>query len=399
MSEVYTEVGSTDPPVVASGAVSTIPLSVTRRSWLGWSVFLLGAMLDYFVLLVMIAVVAAVPILQFASLGYLLLAAARLADRQPWRNCLPGMRQAGRFGRFALLAGVLYLPVLLTIDLAYSAELMQPNTRPAFLWRLGAALLSGFWLVHVSWAAFRGGRWWQLLWPAPLRFFKEFWRPGTWATAGDRLLTYVVDLQLPKLWWLGARATIAAFLWMVIPVSLMIIGQRTQHFEIAPVLGLIGAVGLTWLMFYLPYLQIEFARTGNLSCFIQPGTIRKQFAMTPFVYALSLVVVCILAIPLYILRIEATPSDLLWLPSIVFVALMLPGKLALGWAMGRSKSRADRMLPPRGLLIRWFSKGFGLAGVLMYVGSLYLAQLVAGQGVMVMYFQHMFLAPNPLFVS
>lgn len=397
------EVEGTETAIAQVHSVSTSRLSVVSsafdRRWLLWPFRAIGTAIDCSLLLVLIAIAAAIPLLQFASLGYLLLAGARTADRQPLRSCLPGFRRAGKIGRFGLVAVLLYLPVLLMIDLAYSAELMQPGSASALVWRTAAVAVSIVWLVNVAWGAFRGGNWWHLLWPAPLRFVKEFWRPSIWRTAGDNLTDFLVSLQIPRLWWLGARATVTALLWLVIPVSLMIIGQRAQELPIAPLLGLVGAIGLSWLMFYLPFMQIEFARTGSLMCFIQLGTIRQRFAMAPVAWAFGLATVCILAIPLYILRIEATPADLLWLPSIVFVSLMLPGKLLLGWAIGRSESRQERQFAPRGQFLRWTSRILGISAVLVYIGALYLAQLVAGQGVLVMYFQHVFLAPNPLFSS
>lgn len=350
-------------------------------------------------LLILIAIVAAIPLLQFASLGYLLAAAARLADRQPLTGCLPGLHKAGKIGGFALFSAALYLPVLLLVDLAYSAELLQPNSPHSIRWRLAALIASAFWLTHVAWAAYRGGWWWQLLWPAPLKFLKEFWRPRTWRQASDQFYDWVVSLQIPRLWWLGARATLAALLWLSIPVSLMIIGQRAQELPVAPLLGLVGAVGLTWLMFHLPFMQIEFARTNRFLSLFELKPVRRQYRLAPIVHALALVALCLLAIPLYVLKIEATPEDLVWLPSVVFVSLMLPAKLLLGWAMGRAEGRLKCGLPIRHLGLRLAGRLLGLVGVLLYVGALYVAQLVAGQGAIVMYFQHVFLAPNPLFVS
>ena len=105
---------------------------------------------------------------------------------------------------------------------------------------------------------------------------------------------------------------------------------------------------------------------------------------------------CLLCIPLYILRIEATPAELLWAPSLVFVWFMFPAKLLLGAAMGYAAGRQRKMLPVRHWLLRWPARGVALASVLLYVGSLYVAQVIAGQGALVMVFQHAFLIPAPL---
>lgn len=113
-----------------------------------------------------------------------------------------------------------------------------------------------------------------------------------------------------------------------------------------------------------------------------------------------LLLLCLLCIPLYLLRIEATPAELVWAPSIVFVIFMLPAKLLLGAAMGYAEGRAERLpLPNRHWTLRWPARVVVLASALLYVVVLYLAQLVAGQGALVMYFQHAFLVPAPLISS
>jgi hypothetical protein len=309
---------------------------------------------------------------------------------------LPGLRLAGKLGLFALLTGLLSLPVLLVADLAHSAQLLEPNSRTSAGWRIGAFLLTAAWLGHVGWAAMRGGRWWHFLWPAPIAFLKQIWRPSTWDKASDQLYDLVAGLQLPKLWWMGAQATVGALLWLIIPVSMMIIGQRAQA-PIAPLVGILGAMLMAWVMFYLPFFQLLFAQTGSLKSFLAIGQVRRNYSYAPWAHTLALVLLSTLAIPLYLLRIEATPSELTWLPSLFFALLMLPTKLVLGWATGCSNRRQANLLSRRAWWSRIPAKMVGLAAVGFYVGALYVAQLIAAQGAYVMYFQHAFLVPNPLF--
>lgn len=181
-------------------------------------------------------------------------------------------------------------------------------------------------------------------------------------------------------------------MWTCVPVSLMIIGERAQDFEPAALVGLIGAVSMSAVMLYLPMLQILLAVRNRFSAMLDVRSIRGIFARAPWCCAGSLVVLCLLAIPLYLLRIEAPPRELLWLPSMVFVLLMLPAKLLIGGAMGLGSRRPAK----RHWLLRWPAKFVALAGVLVYVGALYVAQFVAWQGAFVMYFQHAVLVPAPL---
>ena len=123
--------------------------------------------------------------------------------------------------------------------------------------------------------------------------------------------------------------------------------------------------------------------------------IRQSFMRAPWFCALSLFVLCALAIPLYLLRIEATPSELVWAPSLVFVAFMLPAKLLIGAALGYA-NRRDYL---RHWMLRWPAWMIAVVSVAFYVGALYVAQFVAWQGAFVMYFQHALLVPAPLISS
>ncbi len=340
----------------------------------------------------LLAVIAAAPILQFASLGYILFAAGRLANGEPWRKAFPGLRTAGKLGTFAMLAALSWLPVYVVTDLAYSAQLLDPNSFSARGWRLGAFLLAAVWVVHVGWAAMRGGRWWHFIWPAPIKFLCNVWRPSQWSRTSDQLYDFVSGLQFPKLWWLGVRATVGALLWTCVPVSLMIIGERAQKFEAAPLVGLIGAIAMTCVMLYLPLLQVRMAAKNRFAEIFNVIAIRQSFMRAPWFCAMSIFVLCGLAIPLYLLRIEATPSELVWAPSLVFVALMLPAKLLIGAALGYADHR-DRL---RHWTLRWSAFVVVLVSVFSYVGALYIAQFIAWQGAFVMYFQHALLVPAPL---
>jgi hypothetical protein len=389
------ELESAQPAIGVCPSISGGNQLWPRLRWYQWPWWLAGRSWDLSSLCLLIAIVAAVPVIQFASLGYLLYAAGNLANGKPWRTALPGLRTAGKLGTFALFAAVTWLPVFVMTDLAYSAQLLQPSSAAARGWRAAAFVFAFAWVVYVGWAAVRGGRWWNFLWPAPLRFVQSIWQPRTWSRASDELYDLVTGLQFPRLWWLGVRASVGALLWTCIPVSLMIIGERAQDFKLAGLVGLVGAVGMTIVMLYLPMLQVHMAARDRFAEIFNVQAVRRGFAKAPWFYAASIFVLCALAIPLYLLRIEATPSQLVWAPSLVFVLFMLPAKLLMGTAYGYSQRRSQS----RHWSLRWTAWGFEVAGVLVYVGALYLAQFVAWQGAFVMYFQHAVLVPAPLISS
>ena len=380
------------------------PLSPIHGSWpthwYTWPWWLAARSWDVVCLCVVLAVVAAIPIVQLASLGYLLYAAAGLARRQPWSAALPGVRLAGQLGRFALMVFLLRLPVAFVHDLSYSAQLLLPGSREASLWRAAAFTLTLAFVIHIVWAAMRGGKVRHFLWPAPLLFVREFFRRSTWQRASDQLYQLVGRLHFIRLWYLGARASLGVLMWIAIPVSMMIIGQRAQNFPPAVIVGLVGAIAMLIISLYLPFLQIQMAAQNRFRALFNLRQVRRLFLCAPWAHAISLLLLCLLCIPLYLLRIEATPAELVWAPSLVFVIFMLPAKLMLGAAMGYASGRSTRLAHPnRHWTLRWPARIIALASALIYVGALYVAQLVAGQGALVMYFQHAFLVPAPLISS
>ncbi len=402
------------------------PLGLLWR--LPWAT--LGAAWRFSSVVVLLAVVAAIPIVQFASLGYILYSSARLSQGRRWRECLPGSVVAGRITQFTLCAFLLWLPVWFVTDLAYSAQLVSPGSSSAASWRMGAFVVAGIWVLLVGWAACRGGKIQHFLWPAPIRFLKESWRPAMWSAASDRLFAIVESIRFPKLWLLGVKAAAGALIWTFIPVSLMIVGLRGEA-GITGLLGLVGAVCMMVVMLYLPFLQIQMASSGKFIDLFRVKLVRHRFCFSPFAHAFTLMLLCLACLPLYLLRIEATPAALLWAPSLVFVLFMMPVKWLLGAAMGYARTRelAARAASlseqaPEHLLekqvvhgpvvaeaakrsrrgvrhwsLRWPARFIAFASVAVYVGSLYVAQLVAGQGILVMYFQHAFLVPAPLISS
>ena len=98
------------------------------------------------------------------------------------------------------------------------------------------------------------------------------------------------------------------------------------------------------------------------------------------------------AIPLYLLKIEMVPREAAWLPSLLFVALPVPGPAGL--RLGLRPGRAPRGPPALGL-------AGGRAGwrcsrsPRLYVLIVFLAQYTSWGGSWSLYEQHAFLLPVP----
>ena len=88
-------------------------------------------------LLVGLSTLAALPLVQFLSLGYLLESSARVARSGRLRDGFIGVRRAARVGGIAAGIWLATVPAWLVGTVARSAELIDPGGRAARGWRAG----------------------------------------------------------------------------------------------------------------------------------------------------------------------------------------------------------------------------------------------------------------------
>lgn len=363
-----------------------------KRSWLSLPWRIVACVYRIVCLSILLAIAASIPILQWASLGYLLESASRMAKGRRWREVVPGLELAGKMGWSAIAILITWLPAWLIAQFAYQAELIEPGSNIAWNWRIAAIMVGFAWTVHAVWAMIRGGRWRDFLWPAPKRFFREFFQRATWSRVEDRLWNLVTGLQIPRLVWLGLRAWVGALLWLAIPGLMVILGMQANEQPVRAAIGVIGFFLMWWILLYLPFLQIQFASENRWRAMFRLSTIRIAFRRAPWGFFFALLVTLVFAIPLYLLRIESPPKELLWLPCLFFVILTLPAKLLVGWALNRA-SRRDQS---RWWLSRYVAWLLQLAIVPFYILFLYLGSLASWDGALIVFLQHAFLTPVPV---
>jgi hypothetical protein len=121
-------------------------------------------------------------------------------------------------------------------------------------------------------------------------------------------------------------------------------------------------------------------------------TIRRAHRGAPLATAVALLLTVTLALPLYLLKIELIPREAMWLPGILFVALMLPARLACGWALRRGLARDA----PRHVVVRLLGRLVVVPVVAVYAIALYFTQYLSWYGAWSLYEQHAFLMPVPL---
>lgn len=336
-------------------------------------------------LVIGLAVLATIPILNLLTLGYFLEATGRIARSGRIRDGFVGIRKAAWIGGVLLVPAILFLPLQFVASLWADAELIQPGSLPAR--RMGAllivlAVLAG---LHLLCGLLRGGRLRSfLLPPNPMRILRLF-TPTGYASARDRLWNFVVSLRLPHYFRLGLQGGIGALIWLVPPITLMVLWRTV------PALAWLGAIWLAVVICYLPFLQARFAAEGRFGAMFEVRKVRAAFRAAPLAFWLALLMTLGSALPLYLLKIELLPREISWLPALLFVALIFPARVATGWACGR----AARRIEPRFWLTRILARLGMLPLAFIYVLILFFSQFAAWHGVWSLYEQHAFLLPVP----
>ncbi|HEX3152730.1 MAG TPA: hypothetical protein VHR66_31950 [Gemmataceae bacterium] len=346
----------------------------------------------FFCLIGGLAFLAALPILQFLSLGYLLEASGRVAKSGRIRDGFPGIRRAARLGGIILASWVFVLPLRILADFTDSAQIIDPESNASTAWRFGHYLLMALIIVHITLACAMGGKLRHFISPFNLIWVLiRVFRGGYYTKLRDTLWNFTVSLRLPYVFWLGFRGFAAAFCWLVFPITWLAFSHTKA--PAAPFLGFVGAVMLGLVLIYLPFLQLRMVTTNRFSQGFNVLAVRRDFRKAPWAFAFAFFVTLLFALPLYLLKIEVVPKEAAWLPGLVFISFIYPARILTGWAMGR----ANRRKKPRHWFFRWTGRLPFVPAAAAYVAIVFLTQYTSWNGVFSLYEQHAFLVPVPFF--
>ncbi len=386
-------IATLQPKVLATSATSRFGASLRRAVAWSW---------NSASLVVLLAIVTAIPGLQILSLGYLLYAGGRVASGHAGVHRLPGAAVAGQIGRGGLFLLIAWLPMLLLTHWQSVAEIIQPGSADAQRLRIAAVALGVAATFQLGWGAVRGGRLRDYLWPAPLQLLRRGWRPSVWNDAADRLWRLVCSLHLVPLAWLGVRAAVGTLIWIA-PAFVIMGATRGGRSGAAGLVAVIAAVVLAWVLSYLPALQIHFADQNRFSAIFNWRLVRRQCHAAPWAWAgAALAGLVILPTPLYLLKIEAVLQEVTWVPCAVFIAMLLPARLIQGLALRRGR-RLHSDPPIRGrwsrrwaTASRWTVRWAVMPAIVTtYLLLLLVSQYAAWDGVETWVRQHALLVPVP----
>jgi len=255
-------------------------------------------------LVVGLAVVAPVPVLGLAALGYAVVAEARVAQSGQLREALFGVRAAARAGTIAAFAWAALLVPRALAARAHDARLVDPDGGGAgFSLAAGAALVLA--LAYVACACSQGGRARDFLRPRPRAFAAALVSGDAWAKARDEVWIALATGALPLLA-AGARALLIGVAWLVAPTTLLFVATRVSGGPGA-LAGALGAGLLAIALVVGPYAQGRAALSGTLRAGLDVRGALAAIARAPIASLLATLVTLLLAAPLHLLKIEPVP--------------------------------------------------------------------------------------------
>ncbi len=363
-------------------------------------------------LTLLLAVAAAVPLVNFWVLGYLLDVEGRVARTGKIRASFPLLGLAPRFGSIVLGMWLCVLPLRLLAGAATDAALIDPNGAVAARWAGGLFVAKWLMAAHLCLALARGG---ALSCFVPLKGFVGFvfrrilriklpvmftsrtlwllarWRDHDyWGRASTAIGQFVTGLNARSYYSAGWRGYLGTAAWLVLPSALY--GSLHNPDKPAQVLVMLtGGVSLWLTLMWAPLLQARFAAENRVLAFGELGQARELFRRAPFAWLFAIVLTYLLALPMYLFKAVSPPQDAMWFITIIFVVSIFPTKVALGWAYGRSMRRSERAWWPWRLLCKI------VLGVLVaiYVFILFFTPAISEHGRRVLFEHHTLLLPVP----
>ncbi|MEO1525525.1 MAG: DUF4013 domain-containing protein [Planctomycetota bacterium] len=398
-SEVSEDVILLEPELVTETPPSQTLLG-RAFGWVSWSI---GGAFCLASLIACLTALARVPILQLIAFGYLLDVSGRLSGGAKVRDCLPKLREAGQIGLVVLTVFVAALPIQLFAHLQSVSVLISPEASGGSILRWVSIALAALGVWYVVWAVARGGRLRHFLWPQPIRALREAWRPSTYAELPDRLWEFTKSLELRRYFWLGLRGLIGTLIWLI-PAMVIIAANRNGETGAAGLLGATAFVALGIVMMYLPMLQAHFAAEDRFRAIFEVRRIRRLFCYAPWAWFLAMTLgLVLLPIPLYLLKIEATPEEVTWLPILVCITFLLPARIVEGLALRRARRIADESysggeVKPSGMpmFLSRMTARYLIAGiVVVYLAFVTASQYTSWDGLTTWVQQHAVLIPIP----
>lgn len=338
-----------------------------------------------------LAIIAAIPIVNFIALGYLLEVEGRVARSGKFRDAFPLLPLAPRIGSMVIGIWIFLLPLRFIAWAAADARLISPGSGADIFWHAVLIIAMVLVTVHLCLSLARGGRLSTFFRPIKnVRWFLKQWRDaGYWDRAEQTVWEFLSQFRRTHYFWLGLKGWFGAMLWLIIPTALFAAANKPNGG--AAFISIIGGILLSIVFAWVPFLQARYAVEGRLSAFKELRTIRELFRRAPICWTLAAIVTYAMSMPLFFATVALPPQDALWMVTPIFIISIYPARVFTGWAYHQATKRDHRA---------WFSLRVLTSLVLMpslmfYTFILFFTQFIGSSGKLVLFQHHALLLPRP----
>ncbi|MBI4817178.1 MAG: hypothetical protein HY791_13025 [Deltaproteobacteria bacterium] len=312
-------------------------------------------------------IAASTPLGAIWVLGSMLVIQARVARGLPVREWVPGRSALSKATLFLSVSWLMLRAPAFALDLAVDASVLES---PKSSWLASLSILAHAGLgIHVMLAACR-------------RSLTALFTPLEnldFAVSADLLRELRLTLRagvevtelVPRLW-LGVCAALGAMAWLIGPTTLLLASEGPGPRNLA---SLVGALALAPVLYWVPFLEVQFARRGRFRALFDPASSWATERRAPGWSLLALIATYVSASLLAFVLTLTPPEDARWVTSPLFILLVLPPRLLVAFAV----ARAERAVAaPRPLL--WVGRLLAAPAVALYVFVVFFGRTFEAHG-------------------
>ncbi|GEM_PF-2292970 len=329
-----------------------------------------------------VAWLSTIPLLQIASLGFLVEATRRVSISGRLRDGIVGREKGWLVAK--LMAGVALslVPLNIASTIRYDAWLISPTSDQYANLRVIESILFVATILHLLGAGLCGGKLRHFVWPILLpwylasglakRVLRLSWfryavqqtigrlfpktvenyyhlqrlsewfvpavllshlRKGTLlSVASERFWDFVFSLRIGHYLKQGLVAFLGMVVWFAGPTLWLLIATRSAAAGAQGVCFFLGLVHLFLVLSYFPLVHSRYCQTLDWRAYYQWRIAGRRFQYSPLRISVALLFSILLSSPLWLTRIAMIPYELWWVLSAVYVAMLWPTWTLWGWA-------------------------------------------------------------------
>lgn len=346
-------------------------------------------------LILVLAILAAIPGLNILTLGYLIDPQKRVAQSGRLRDGFPLMALAPRLGVIVFFSVLMLIPIRIqAVRVSDAAVILGATHARVVQMQTILQIMQTVVSIHLMLAIARGGSVSCFLRPVKNMIWflrKIFTRKGReeMSEGTEQVLQLVRPVQH---FWIGLKAFVGAVLWLIIPAGLLVAYSAPgRTHPIFGVLSFLGVVLMIPVAAWLPQLQVHQAVTGRFTAIFSVRAARRVIRSTPLVWMLTTVLMYVMTFPLYLTKIKLLPADALLVLTPFFIILTYPARVLVAWAYHRGM----RQMQPAWWPYRWTIRLLMIPLLLGYSGFLFLTPFISELGKAAPLENQAFLSPVP----